>query len=127
MRPLNQWIDEMLATSAAARLARSKTPLMGENRFGYSEMRAERLTGPDSVRTSGEEPMHGNKTDTEGAQGSPVRSNLPGSSGAETTESTARAERLAAIRARIEAGVYDTPERLEAAVERLARVLSREI
>ena len=27
-----------------------------------------------------------------------------------------RAERLAAIRARIEAGVYDTPERLEAAV-----------
>lgn len=38
-----------------------------------------------------------------------------------------RAERLAAIRAQIEAGVYDTAERLEAAVDKLARVLSREL
>ena len=38
-----------------------------------------------------------------------------------------RAERLAAIRARIEAGVYDTPERLEAAVEKLVRVLNQDL
>ena len=112
----------MLATSAAARLARTKTPLMGENRIGYSEMRAERLTGPQGLRSSGELPMHGKETES-GDEVSPVQSNAVPSA----ADSVSRAERLAVIRARIEAGVYDTPERLEAAVEKLARVLSREI
>jgi len=127
MRPLNQWIDQMLATSAAARPARTKTPLMGENRIGYSEMRAERLTGPQGVRSSGEMPMHGKETES-GDEVSPVQPNaVPSAADSSATDSVSRAERLAAIRARIEAGVYDTPERLEAAVEKLARVLSREI
>jgi anti-sigma28 factor (negative regulator of flagellin synthesis) len=42
------------------------------------------------------------------------------------SESTIRAERLARIRAQIAAGVYDTPERLEAAVDKLFGVLNQD-
>lgn len=134
MRPLNHWLDELLATSGRAVAShmdsRTKTPLMDEFPIGYP-----RRTAPDSSvaarHSGGKGPMSGN-------EGEAANHALPdGSTGSVPSQTPAaipfvaggisRAERLADIRARIEAGVYDTPERLEAAVEKLVHVIRREL
>ena len=141
MRPLNHWLDELLATSGRAGSRRGGcepgTPLMDEFPIGYS-----RCGAPDSSEAArypgGNGSMSG--SDKEDAHGAFTDGSIhPVMTGADSASAEApvavpfvssgvsRAERLAAIRAQIEAGVYDTPERLEAAVDKLARVLSREL
>lgn len=134
MRPLNHWLDELLATSGrgSASLAGSgpKTPLMEEFPIGYPH----RTASDSSVaarHSGGKRPMSGNEGE---AENDALPDCSTESAFLETpaavpfvSSGVSRAERLADIRARIEAGVYDTPERLEAAVEKLVRVLSREL
>lgn len=132
MRPLNHWLDELLATtgrgSASGVGSGPKTPLIDEFPIGYPHLTASDSSGA-ARHSGGKRPMSGNEGEAE-------NDFLPdGSSESACSEAPAavpfvssgvsRAERLAAIRAQIEAGVYDTSERLEAAVEKLARVLNR--
>ena len=134
MRPLNHWLDELLATSGRTPASRAgsaaKAPLMDEFPIGYPHHASSAASGV-ARHSGGKWPMSGNEGETandalpNGSTES-VSSQAPASIPF-VSSGVSRAERLASIRARIEAGDYDTPERLEAAVEKLVRVLSREL
>lgn len=119
MRPLNPLFDALLSSVTQP----SKTPLMGENRIEYPYEMSLESRHVRQRRRNGEAAMNeGDSLPT--GNGAP---HLAESAEPRTAlEQAARAERLKSIRAQIEAGVYDTPEKFEVAVDRLFGILETE-
>lgn len=121
MRTLNHLMDQLVSSAVGPR----KAPLMAEFGIRYATRSGRGDQTGESHNSQGGESLSTGET-------SPTRqpSAADGGRGGNDSEGAvipARAERLRRIRAQIEAGVYDTPEKFEAAIDRLYEVLQNDL
>ena len=121
MRTLNHLMDQLVSSAVGPR----KAPLMTEFGIRYaSETVGGGHRGESHNSQGGESLNNGETSPTRPPSAAECGRDGNGADGAVTP---ARAERLRRIRAQIEAGVYDTPEKFEAAIDRLYEVLQNDL
>lgn len=123
MRTLNHLMDQLVSSAVGPR----KVPLVAEFGIRYAaDAVGGDQRGPSRHSQGGESLSNGETSPTRQSSIAGASHGFDGA-GCDDSVAPARAERLRQIRAQIEAGVYDTPEKFEAAIDRLYDVLQNDL